>query len=193
MRIGVLDLQGSVIEHLKMLGLFEQVEAVRVKTGEDLESVDGIILPGGESTTLAKLLKEFKLLNRLKERIEQGLPVYGTCAGMILLAKEIEGEESHLSVMDIKVRRNAYGRQIDSFNSKLVIPHISIKPIELVFIRAPWIAGAGSNVEILGVLDGHIIAARQKNMLVTSFHPELTNDMTIHRYFISMVNEFGCK
>ena len=188
-RIGVLALQGSVIEHIIMLDSLNDVEAVRVKTKRDLQLIDGIILTGGESTAIGKLLRDFDLFDALKSRIENGLPVWGTCAGMILLAKEISGEAPHLAVMNIKVRRNAYGRQIDSFGSSVVIPEISTKPIELVFICAPWIEEAKGSVEILGILDGHIIAARQKNMLVTSFHPELTNDMSVHKYFLSMVNE----
>jgi len=186
-RIGVLALQGSVIEHMKMLHLLHDVEAIEVKTKDDFQKIDGIILPGGESTTIGKLLRDFDLFDLLKSRIENGMPVWGTCAGMILLAKEIVDDEPHLAVMDIKVRRNAYGRQIDSFSRKAVIPQISIEPIDLIFIRAPWIEEAKDNVDVLCMVDGHIVAARQNNMLVTSFHPELTNNLTPHRYFVSMV------
>lgn len=186
-KIGVLALQGSVVEHLNMLGALSDVEALAVKSEEDLGSVDGIIIPGGESTTIAKLLHDFGLFTPLKKRIEQGLPVWGTCAGMILLAKELEGEAPHLAVMDIAVRRNAYGRQIDSFRSEAVIPGISGRPLRLVFIRAPWVDRAGNGVDILCRLDGHIVAARQGNMLVTSFHPELTGDPVVHNYFLNMV------
>lgn len=188
LRIGVLALQGSVTEHLKMLEFFPDVESVEVKSKADLQAIDGIILPGGESTAIGKLLRYFDLFDLLKSRIENGLPVWGTCAGMILLAKEIADETPHLCVMDIKVRRNAYGRQINSFSRKTILQEISKKPIDLVFIRAPWIEEVKGNVEILGILDGHIIAARQNNMLVTSFHPELSDDLTVHRYFLSIIN-----
>lgn len=190
-RIGVLALQGSVIEHMAMLEMLPDVEAVAVKTPEDLQRVDGIILPGGESTTVGKLLKEFGLFGLLKSRIDEGLPVWGTCAGMILLAKEIASEPPHLAVMDIKVRRNAYGSQVDSFVRKTIIPSISETPIELVFIRAPWIEEVKNNVKALCSLDGHVVAARQENIFVTSFHPELTEDVTIHRYFLSMINRLN--
>ncbi len=128
------------------------------------------------------------MFDLLKSQIENGLPVWGTCAGMILLAKEIADETPHLSVMDTKVRRNAYGRQIDSFSRKAIIEEISKKPIDLIFIRAPWIEEVKGNVEILDILDGHIIAARQNNMFVAPFHPELSDDLTVHRYFLSIVN-----
>lgn len=190
-RVGVLALQGSVTEHMRMLARLDNVEPIAVKTKKDLDPVQGIILPGGESTTISKLLREFCLFDSLKQKITEGLPVWGTCAGMILLAKEITGEEPHFCTMDIKVRRNAYGRQIDSFGSEAVIPAISDQPIELVFIRAPWIERTWDQVNVLSVLDGHIIAARQNNMLVTSFHPELTQNISVHEYFISMVAESG--
>ncbi len=188
-RAGVLALQGSVIEHMNMLERLDNVEPIAVKTKDELELVQGIILPGGESTTISKLLKEFDLFGLFKRKIAQGLPVWGTCAGMILLAKEIAGEEPHFCTMDIKVRRNAYGRQIDSFGREAVIPAISDQPIQLVFIRAPWIEDTWGTVNVLSVLDGHIIAARQDNMLVTSFHPELTQNISVHEYFVSMVRE----
>jgi len=186
--IGVLALQGSVIEHINMLKAFNDVEVLQVKSKADIEKIDGIILPGGESTTIGKLLKAFNLFNVLKSRIEKGLPVWGTCAGLILLAKEVVNEEPHLALMDIKVRRNAFGRQTDSFSVKKIMPAISNEPIELVFIRAPWIEEVKGNVQILCKVEEHIVAARQGNMLVTSFHPELTNDLSVHRYFLDMVN-----
>lgn len=186
-RIGVLALQGSVAEHIGILGRLPGVVAMAVKTHEEINSIDGIILPGGESTTIGKLLRDFGLFDPLKRRIESGMPVWGTCAGMILLAKEIVGEPPHLAMMDIRVRRNAYGRQIDSFCSRAIIPALSEAPISLVFIRAPWIEEAESNVNILCRLDGNIVAARQDNMLATSFHPELTGDPTVHRYFLKMI------
>lgn len=186
-RIGVLALQGSVAEHMEKLNALPGVEAIIVKTALDLSRVDGIILPGGESTTMGKLLREFELFAPLKSRIEDGLPAWGTCAGMILLAKEVAGESPHLAVMDIKVRRNAYGTQIDSFRAQAVIPAVSEKRLDLVFIRAPWVEGAKDNVDILCRLDGHIVAARQGRLLATSFHPELTQDLSMHRYFLDMV------
>jgi 5'-phosphate synthase pdxT subunit len=188
-RVGVLALQGSVIEHLSILKKIPQVQPVLVKTKSDLDSVDGIILPGGESTTIGKLLTIFDLMEPLRRAILAGLPVYGTCAGMILLAKEIVDESAYLNVMDITVRRNAYGRQIDSFKTKALLPLVSSNPLELVFIRAPWIEKVGPSVDVLLSLQGHIVAARQKNMLVTSFHPELTKQTEIHHYFVNMIKE----
>lgn len=185
--VGILALQGSVIEHQKALNQIKGVNCIEVKTKEALAKVDGIILPGGESTTISKLLKIFDLFEPLKLRIQNGMPVWGTCAGMILLAKEVIGEEAHLKIMDIAVKRNAYGRQIASFNQNANIPKISDKPIPLVFIRAPWIEKASKAVDILLCLDSHIVAAKQNNMLVTSFHPELTRDLSIHEYFVNMI------
>lgn len=178
-------MQGSVIEHESMLRKIG-VNTLRVLKPEHLEQIDGIILPGGESTTLGKLLKLFSIAEPLKTKIENGLPVFGTCAGLILLAKEIEGEEPHLGVMDIRVRRNAYGRQIDSFIAHEVIEEFSPLPLELVFVRAPAIEKTFGKAKVLKELNGRIIAARQNNMLVTSFHPELTDDETVHRYFLNM-------
>lgn len=178
-------MQGSVIEHESMLRKIG-VNTLRVLKPEHLEQIDGIILPGGESTTLGKLLNLFSLAEPLKAKIENGLPVFGTCAGLILLAKEIEGEEPHLGVMDIRVRRNAYGRQIDSFIAHEVIEEFSPLPLELVFVRAPAIEKTFGKAKVLKELNGRIIAARQNNMLVTSFHPELTDDETVHRYFLNM-------
>ncbi|WP_341478096.1 pyridoxal 5'-phosphate synthase glutaminase subunit PdxT [Clostridium sporogenes] len=185
MKVGVLDLQGSVAEHMKILEKIENVEPVRVKYKEDLDDIQGIILPGGESTTLGKLLKDFHIYDTLKEKIEKGLPVWGTCAGMILLAKDIEGqEEAYFKAIDIKVKRNAYGSQLNSFFIEEMLEDIDREPIELVFIRAPYITTVGSNVTILKKVNGNIVAAKEKNVLVTSFHPELTEDTRFHKYFI---------
>ncbi|MDU5013475.1 MAG: pyridoxal 5'-phosphate synthase glutaminase subunit PdxT, partial [Clostridium botulinum] len=149
-KVGVLDLQGSVAEHMKILEKIENVEPVRVKYKEDLDDIQGIILPGGESTTLGKLLKDFNIYDTLKEKIEKGLPVWGTCAGMILLAKDIQGQkESYFKVIDIKVKRNAYGSQLNSFSIEEMLEDIDKEPVELVFIRAPYITTVGSNVTIL--------------------------------------------
>ncbi|WP_341478510.1 pyridoxal 5'-phosphate synthase glutaminase subunit PdxT [Clostridium sporogenes] len=185
MKVGVLDLQGSVVEHMKILEKIDNVEPVRVKYKEDLDDIQGIILPGGESTTLGKLLKDFHIYDTLKKKIENGLPVWGTCAGMILLAKDIEEqEESYFKVIDIKVKRNAYGSQLNSFSIEEMLEDIDKEPIELVFIRSPYITTVGSNVTILKKVRKNIVAAKEKNVLVTSFHPELTEDTRFHKYFI---------
>lgn len=189
-KIGVLSLQGSVVEHVRAVEKAGAV-AVEVNSPALLDTVDGLILPGGESTTLGKLLRFFGLFEPLKEKINSGFPCFGTCAGLILLAKEIVGEEPHLGVMDICVRRNAYGRQIDSFAARAKIEEFSEKELELVFIRAPWIERVFGSARILKELDGHIVAARQENMLVTSFHPELTDDLSVHEYFIRMAAAYG--
>ena len=184
-KVGVLDLQGSVAEHMKILEKIENVEPVRVKYKEDLDDIQGIILPGGESTTLGKLLKDFNIYDTLKEKIEKGLPVWGTCAGMILLAKDIQGQkESYFKVIDIKVKRNAYGSQLNSFSIEEMLEDIDKEPVELVFIRAPYITTVGSNVTILKRVRKNIVAAKEKNVLVTSVHPELTEDTRFHKYFI---------
>ncbi len=186
MKIGILGFQGAIIEHqrhIEKLGY----EAVNVRYPEQLEELDGIILPGGESTTMGKLLVRTGMMEPLRRKIEDGLPVWGTCAGMILLARELENDSvKHLAVMDICVRRNAYGTQIDSFDTAVVIPAVAEQAIPLVFIRAPYVTKAGKNVEVLCRVDGHIVAAREGNMLVTSFHPELTEDSSFHRYFAAM-------
>lgn len=186
-KIGVLSYQGSVAEHMNMLRQLDGVEAIEVKTLSSLNAIDALILPGGESTTIARLLNIFGLMEPLRERIKNGMCVWGTCAGLILLADTVVGEKPHIGLMDITVRRNAYGRQLDSFRTNAVIEYVSNKPIPLVFIRAPWIESVGGNAEILCELGGHITAARQGNMLATSFHPELTEDLSFHKYFVNMV------
>jgi 5'-phosphate synthase pdxT subunit len=189
MRIGVLSIQGGVTEHIKHLKALG-VETVEVKFSSDLEYLDGLILPGGESTAISKILKERNMLNILRNKILSGLPVWGTCAGMILLSKELyDSSVSNIGVMDIKVKRNAYGRQIDSFETHDVILDISDSPIPLVFIRAPYIVDVGDTVEILLEINGNIVAAKQNNMLATSFHPELTNNLEFHKYFLKMCKE----
>lgn len=191
-RIGVLDLQGAVIEHVEKINALENTKAVRVKTLEELLTVDGIILPGGESTAIGKLLSDLNLREPLRNMIKEGLPVWGTCAGMILLAKKIVGSENnHLGVMDIEVRRNAYGSQIDSFITNEKIPKISDEKIPLIFIRAPYVEKVIGDVEVLLEVENNIVACRQNNMLATSFHPELSDDLTMHRYFLSMIEDVG--
>ncbi|MCC8145181.1 MAG: pyridoxal 5'-phosphate synthase glutaminase subunit PdxT [Bacteroidales bacterium] len=186
MIIGVLALQGGFIEHIRMLQSL-QIGSFEIRKKEDLnKDMDGLIIPGGESTTMGKLLKDLDLYNDLKKKIQEGLPTFGTCAGMILLAKKIADKESaHFGVIDIEVRRNAYGRQLGSFLTEAEFKGIGIIP--MTFIRAPYIEVAGPGVEILSEVDNRIVAARSKNILVTSYHPELTSDNRVHRYFIEEV------
>ena len=182
--IGVLALQGAFREHIEAVKALGHA-AREVRTLSELEGIDGLILPGGESTAMGKLLDDFHMKAPLATRIQEGLPFWGTCAGMILLAKTLDGDSTtHLGVMDITVRRNAYGSQLDSFTVHEVIEDVSEKPIPLVFIRAPFIVDAGEQVELLHEVKGDIVAARQANMLVTSFHPELTEDTSFLNYFI---------
>ena len=184
MKVGVLAFQGGVIEHLNQIKSLGHIR-VQVKKEKDLNDIDAIILPGGESTTIGKLLKITGLIEPLKEKIKNGLPTWGTCAGMILLANEIEGQEAkHLELMDIKVKRNAFGTQRDSFKTQKVIDEVSHEKIELVFIRAPYITEVKENVKILCEIDNKIVAAKQDNIIVTSFHPELTDDLRFLSYFL---------
>lgn len=186
MKIGILGFQGAVIEHQRHIEKIGH-EAIIVRYPEQLAELDGMILPGGESTTIGKLLNRTGMMGPLRERIREGLPVWGTCAGMILLAKELENDPvRHLAVMDITVKRNAYGTQIDSFDVNVEIPEVSTGEIPLVFIRAPYITSVGEGVKVISRIDGHIVAARENNMLVTSFHPELTDCSAFHRYFAKM-------
>lgn len=195
MKIGVLAMQGAYREHLKILKSLG-IEAIDVRYEEDIDNIDGLIIPGGESTTMGKLIKTLGLYDKLKSRIENNMPVWGTCAGMILLAKNIVNEYyNHLSVMNISVIRNAYGRQLGSFETKAPVKGIG-EDIDMVFIRAPYIESVGENVEILSTVDGNIVAAQEGNILVTSFHPELTEDLRLHKYFINIVsksiNDINC-
>ncbi|KYZ74951.1 glutamine amidotransferase [Anaerosporomusa subterranea] len=188
--IGVLALQGAIKEHLDRLQSLPQVKGILVKTTMELEDVDGLILPGGESTAMGKLLREFDLLEPLTAKIKAGLPVWGTCAGMILLAKSISGQpDNHLGVMNICVQRNGYGSQLDSFSVNTVLPDIANTPIPLVFIRAPYVESVGQDVKILAKIDDKIVAVEQDNMLATAFHPELTSDLTFHKYFADKVRK----
>ena len=181
MKIGVLAMQGAYREHLKILK-YLGIEAIDVRYEEDIDNIDGLIIPGGESTTMGKLIKTLGLYDKLKSRIENNMPVWGTCAGMILLAKNI------VNVMNISVIRNAYGRQLGSFETKAPVKGIG-EDIDMVFIRAPYIESVGENVEILSTVDGNIVAAQEGNILVTSFHPELTEDLRLHKYFINIVSK----
>lgn len=189
MKVGVLALQGDVREHIQSL-LECGVQAFPVRRSSEIESIDALILPGGESTTIAQLAEVFDVYELIKGRIEQGMPVYGSCAGMILLAKEIldakVGQKS-FGGLDITVRRNAFGRQVDSFESDIPFADGSTDLIRAVFIRAPWVEKVGESVQILASVDSHPVAVRTRTALATSFHPELTGDNRIHRYFIEQV------
>jgi len=187
-RVGVLSIQGSVREHIECLARLSEVEPVAVKTEQELLNADALIIPGGESTAIGKLLKDYALIDPILQFHAQNKPIWGTCAGMILLAKEIAGESScHLGLMDIKIRRNAYGGQLDSFITKIHIPEISNDIQKLIFIRAPYILEAGKGVVVLARVNGEIVAARQGNLLATAFHPELTEDLSFYRYFLKMI------
>lgn len=189
-KVGVLAIQGAVAEHLELLNQIPDVCAQEVKYLDELNEVDGLIIPGGESTAIGRLLRDFNLLQPLKERILNGMPVWGTCAGMILLAKSLENDPTvHLGVMDITVERNAYGRQLGSFTTEVEIEKISSNEIPLIFIRAPYVTQVKSDVDILLEVNDHIVACQQKQMLATSFHPELTKDTSFHRYFINMIKQ----
>lgn len=189
MKIGVLALQGAVSEHIRLLEK-AGAEAVAVKKVSQLDELGGIILPGGESTTIGKLINQYGFDEALAEFHKQRKPIFGTCAGMILLAKEIAGQDwNHLGLMDIKVERNAFGRQRESFEINLPVKDVA-PDLRAVFIRAPLILEMGSGVEELATHDGQVVAARQGHLLVSSFHPELTDDERFHAYFLSMVNEY---
>ena len=185
MRIGVLALQGAFIEHEKMLSQLG-ADSFEIRQLTDLsQPMDGLIIPGGESTVQGKLLRELEMMEPLRDMISSGLPVFGTCAGLILLAKEIEGGEApHLAVMDITAKRNAYGRQLGSFSFSGEFSGLGTIP--MTFIRAPYISRS-SGAEILAEVNGKAVAARQQNMMVTAFHPELTDDTSVHSYFLDMV------
>jgi len=185
LKVGVLSLQGAIEEHLKMIKRCG-FEGIKVKTVGDLENVDRLIIPGGESTAIGKLAKIYGLDREIIKKGREGMPIFGTCAGMILLANKVIGiEQIKFNLIDIVVERNAFGRQVDSFEADLKIEDFSGKPFKAVFIRAPYIKQAGREVRILAEFKGKIIMARQKNILVSSFHPELTNDLRVHRYFLS--------
>lgn len=191
MKIGILALQGAFEEHAKVLEKLGVV-SVEIRNLDDFQQyqsdLSGLILPGGESTTMGKLLRDQNMLIPLRGAILNGLPVFGTCAGLILLAKEITSqEESHLGTMDIVVERNAYGRQLGSFYTEAECKGVG--QIPMTFIRGPIISSVGEGVEVLATVDDQIVAAQEKNMLVTSFHPELTDDVGLHQYFINMCKE----
>ena len=197
--IGVLALQGDVREHLAVLGSLG-VDAVGVRRRSELDAVDALVLPGGESTTIDKLLRAFELDEPVRQRLRGGMPAYGSCAGMILLADRvvggIEGQRT-LGGMDVTVRRNAFGRQVDSFETDLVVDGVEdaeARPVHAVFIRAPWVEEVGPSATVLsrvtdGPAAGRIVAVRQGPLLVTSFHPEVTGDHRVHRLFVQIVRD----
>lgn len=185
MVVAILALQGAFVEHEKMLDKLG-VEYFEIRKKEDLKKeFDALILPGGESTVMGKLLSELELMEPLRERIQSGMPVFGTCAGMILLAEEIEGESPYMGTMHIRVKRNAYGRQLGSFYTEEKVKGIGIIP--MTFIRAPYIEKAMEKTEVLAKVNGRIIAAKQGTQLVTAFHPELDEDTGMHEYFLKMI------
>ena len=188
--IGVLALQGAFAEHIKMLSELG-AECFEIRQPKDIErQFDGLVIPGGESTVMGKLLRELDIYDELKAMITKGLPVFGTCAGLILLAKKIDGEEPHLAVMDIEAKRNAYGRQLGSFAAK---GDFAGREIPMVFIRAPYIPKVYGETKVLSVTDGKITAARDRNMLACAFHPELSEDTTVHEYFLDMIRSANVK
>ena len=186
-RIGVLAYQGDVREHLEALDAVGAAP-VEVRDLAGLDAVDGLVVPGGESTVIGKLATRYGLAEPLRERISAGLPVLGTCAGMIFLAREVEGPpQDLLRVLDVRVRRNAFGRQVASFEAEVDVKGVDGGPVSGAFIRAPWVAEAGPAVEVLAEIDGKVVAVRQGNLLATAFHPELTGEVRLHRWLLDLV------
>ena len=189
MKVGVLALQGDVREHIRSLGDCG-VDASAVRRDAEIAAMDALVIPGGESTTIAKLARSFEVFDLIKSRIASGMPVYGSCAGMILLSNKvldaIEGQET-FGGLDAVVRRNAFGRQVDSFEADLNFKGITDPAVRAIFIRAPWVESVGSGVDVLAEISGHPVAVRQRNILATSFHPELTGDNRVHKYFVDVV------
>jgi len=193
LRVGVLALQGDVREHLRALRA-AGAEAVEVRRPAELAGVDGLVLPGGESTTIGRLLRIFELLEPLRDAVADGLPVYGSCAGMILLARDVldgRPDQPLIGGLDVVVRRNAFGRQVDSFEADLDVTGVAGPPVHAVFIRAPWVEKAGDAVTVLARVGEHPVAVRQGHLLATSFHPELTGDTRMHELFVEMVQQRG--
>ncbi|AGA59673.1 pyridoxal 5''-phosphate synthase, glutaminase subunit Pdx2 [Thermobacillus composti KWC4] len=187
-KIGVLALQGAVAEHIRSLQQ-AGAEAVAVKRVEQLSELHGLVIPGGESTTIGKLMRKYGFIEAIRQFAADGKPIFGTCAGLIVLAQRIDGgEEPHLGLMDMTVVRNAFGRQRESFETDLEVAGLD-RPLRAVFIRAPLIKEVGPGVEVLSVYNGEIVAARQNRLLACSFHPELTDDSALHAYFVAMAEE----
>ena len=191
MKIGILALQGDFAEHFNIIGKLG-IQPIEIRQPAQLKALDCLIIPGGESTTMLKLMYSYNLFQPIKELANNGLPIMGTCAGMVLLAKKVSNPDMNtLSLMDIEVRRNAFGRQLDSFETGISIPLLGDEPFPTVFIRAPLIDNAGPDIDIIGRLpDNKIVAALQGNILALSFHPELSNDSRIHRYFLEKVASY---
>jgi len=188
MKIGVLALQGAVAEHMRSIQAAGG-EPIAIKQPEQLEELGGLIIPGGESTTIGKLMRKYGFMDAIRSFSEAGKPIFGTCAGLIVLADRIEGQgEAHLQLMDMTVARNAFGRQRESFETDLDVIGID-EPIRAVFIRAPLIKEVGEGVEVLSTYQNEIVTARQGHLLVSSYHPELTDDYRLHAYFLDMVRE----
>jgi len=187
LKIGVLGIQGAIQEHLLALNS-AGAEAIWVKDSKELSSVKALVMPGGESTTMIRLLKRFEMWELLKERLKSGMPAFATCAGMILLSKAIENvsNQDSLSALDISVKRNGYGRQINSFEADIQIDEIGTEPFRAVFIRAPKIESTGREVAVLASYDGSPVLVRQNRVIAASFHPELTDDLRIHKYFLEI-------
>ncbi|MEU6247716.1 pyridoxal 5'-phosphate synthase glutaminase subunit PdxT [Glycomyces sp. NPDC047010] len=198
-RIGVLALQGDVVDHMRALEA-AGAEAAPVRRPAELDAVDGLVIPGGESTTMSKLLDIFDMFDPVKKRLDSGLPVFGSCAGMIMLAEEVldgRPDQRSFGVIPMTVRRNAFGRQVDSFETEIGIDGVDGGPFRAVFIRAPWVERVGDGVEVLARVDsgrtegdgpgGRIVAVRAGACLATSFHPEVTPDARVHQYFVDMV------
>ena len=188
MKVGILALQGDVREHIEILRKLN-AESVKVKLPQDLEDIDALIIPGGESTTIGMLIKKYNLDTKIREKYTKGMPIYGTCAGAILLAKNIENSrQPKLSLIDIEIERNAYGRQAESFEAELNIKKIG--KFKGIFIRAPIVKTVYDGVEILAEHNNFPVMIKQDNILITTFHPELTNDLRVHKYFLNMVKEY---
>lgn len=186
--VGILALQGDFEAHRKILEEQLGAKTCLVRTADEVKQVDGLILPGGESTTVGKLMDRYGLDAVIRGRAAEGMPVYGTCAGLILLAKEIEGSDQlRLGLMDMTVARNAFGRQVDSFEANIPVPAIGEEPVRGVFIRAPYVSASEPQVEVLGRFEDKVVVVRQGNLLGSAFHPELTDDPRMHAYFLQMV------
>lgn len=191
MKIGVLAIQGAIEEHINMVKKCG-AEAVWVSTPAKLDEIDGLIIPGGESTTIGKLAKIYDIDKKIIAKVNKGMPIWGTCAGMVYLAKEVINpakDQNTLKLLDISIKRNASGRQIDSYSGEINFEKAGINNHKSIFIRAPYVSRIGDNVEILGKIDDHIIFVKQDNIMATSFHPELTNDIRFHEYFIKMIED----
>lgn len=188
MRVGVLAIQGDFEKHIETLRRLG-VDAVTVRTADEVRQLDGLIIPGGESTTVGKLMRRYGIDDAIRERVAQGMALYGTCTGLILMANDIEGnDQDRLGLLDITVRRNAYGRQIDSFETNMTIAELGPAPLRAVFIRAPFITEVRNGVQVLASVDGRPVLVKKDKLLASAFHPELTDDTRLHRYFLDSID-----